>query len=128
MQDPFEYEDSDALNVAVSGAKIPDLLNQTTNLRNQLKELNEVSNSYQLACAQHENTSIALFCTSLETDITDSTCGDSADMQYFTPGIKEIVPCTVELRIKDTLGAELLGGCPLVGGSSQYAIFSLLKT
>jgi len=49
LQDPFEYEDSDALNVAVSGAEIPDLLNQTTNLRNQLKELNEVSNSYQLA-------------------------------------------------------------------------------
>lgn len=66
MQDPFEYEDSDALNVAVSGAEIPDLLNQTTNLRNQLKELNEVSNSYQLAYVQHENTSIALFCTSLE--------------------------------------------------------------
>jgi len=41
LEDRFVYEDSDALNVAVTGAEIPDLLDQTTNLRNQLKELNE---------------------------------------------------------------------------------------
>ena len=38
----YQYEDSDVLNVAVSGAKIRDLPNEIANLTNQLQELNDV--------------------------------------------------------------------------------------
>ena len=38
----YQYEDSDVLNVAVTGAKIRHLPSEITNLRNQLQELNDV--------------------------------------------------------------------------------------
>ena len=38
----YQYEDLDVLNVAVSGAKIRNLLSEIANLRYQLQELNDV--------------------------------------------------------------------------------------
>ena len=38
----YQYDDSDVLNVAVTGAKIRDLPSEIANLTNQLQELNDV--------------------------------------------------------------------------------------
>ena len=38
----YQYEDSDVLNVAVTGAKIRNLSSEIANLTNQLQELNNV--------------------------------------------------------------------------------------